>query len=113
MEYKTLIQKLENLNCDLISDESNFISALYGIYLKNDSKSAKELTEKFANFLFKEKSYRSYTDAFWSAREELDQYSREADEEYELKAFKNEIGDIQNFYRIAVNYQQEDIFKFN
>ena len=118
MEYKTLVQKLETLEHNLSDDKSAFICVLHNLYLKDNSKAMKELTESFARYLLKTRKdcfeEEGYTGAFLTAMEGLDEYSEEADKKHSLKIFKDEAGPIQDFYRDSVNYfQQETLSRSN
>ena len=114
MEYQKLIKKLENLEYNLDDHILEFTPVLHNLYLKNNSKDLKKLTESFAGYLFKKCKNRfkkeGYDLAFLIAIEDIDDYSEQADKMHSLKTFKDEIGPIQDFYRDSVDYFQQETF---
>ncbi|MEK6817621.1 MAG: hypothetical protein AABX80_02360 [Nanoarchaeota archaeon] len=99
--YKTLIEKIKKGR-----DPSNhFLKlALREIYLEKDVKSAIELTTSLSKFYIEHyRGYEGYSDAYSCVRMELDEFAEKADDLF------GENGNIQKFYRKAVNYNKEGL----
>lgn len=106
-KYQILVENMQNSSNKDFPQIKDIKFALYDIFKRKDFKEMGGLVQILSKFYFKFYDYQEELQANFEARRDLDIYSSDVDNFFE------ENGEVQDFYRKAVNYFYEEDVRLN
>ncbi len=104
MARSSLINKILKEGVINVSEEE-LEEEIFSLYNLKDRKGLKKLHDVLINSLFlKEGPFRSFLDAYFFVRDDLDLVAYYVDGEYDEELEDNQMGPIQKFYRKTTGY---------